>query len=113
MCDVTKHLGDVIRELREQAGMTKADLSRAASVDQATISRIERHQQYLLTQENLARVAQALGTTAPELERLAGTNGASIPPGWPTLEEWLRRDRYLTERQKEAILAVYQAYVRR
>lgn len=111
---MTKHLGDVVRELREQAGLTKADLSRRASVDQSTISRLESHQQYLLTPENLRRVAQALGTTAPDLERMAGNNSEpALPEGWPSLEEWLRRDRYLTEKQKAAIQAVYEAYVRR
>jgi transcriptional regulator with XRE-family HTH domain len=108
---VTRHMGDVIRELREQAGMTKADLSRAALVDLASLSRIESHKQYLLAPENLRRVAQALGTTAPELERMAGTNDVpSLPPNWPSLEEWLERDRYLTEAQKDAILRVYQGF---
>jgi transcriptional regulator with XRE-family HTH domain len=89
-------------------------LARAAGVDIASISRLENHKQHLLTQENLARIGQALGTSASELERLAGGNHEQpVPQRWPTLEELLARDQNLTGAQRDAILAVYRSYVRR
>jgi transcriptional regulator with XRE-family HTH domain len=65
----------VVRQLREDAGLSMTRLARAAGVDIASISRLENHKQHLLTQENLARIGQALGTSASELERLAGGTG--------------------------------------
>lgn len=106
------HMGDVIRQARERAGLTMGQLARKANVDIASISRIEGHKQHLLSQENLAKVAQALGTTATELERQTGANSYR-PAGWPTLKELLAADVNLTERQRQAILAVYRAYVER
>lgn len=110
---MARHMGDVIRQLRSDAGMNLRELSRAANVDIASLSRIESHKQHLLARQNLIRVAQALGTTATELERLAGTNGARLPEGWPTVEEVIDRDPNLTTLQKKALKAVYQGYVRR
>lgn len=109
---MTRHLGDVLRELREQAGLSMTKLAHRAGVDVASISRIEAHKQHLLSQENLAKVAQTLGVTVEDLERAVGGNSVP-PPGWPTLVEWLQRDRNLSEKQRQAILAVYEAYVRR
>jgi transcriptional regulator with XRE-family HTH domain len=111
---VTRHLGDVVRQLREDAGLSMSRLARASGVDLASISRLENHKQHLLTRENLARVAQALGSTATELERLAGGNHLEAAPSrWPTVEEVLARDRNLTDAQRDAIMTVYRSYVRR
>lgn len=106
------HMGDAIRQLRERAGMSMGQLARRADVDIASISRIEAHKQHLLSQENMARVAQALNVTVEELERQAGS-GNGLPPDWPTLQEVLARDRNLTDHQREALLAVYEGFVRR
>lgn len=110
------HLGDLIQQLRTEADLSIRGLSRLSGVDIASISRLENHQQHLLSRDNLAAVAQALGTSAEELERRAGLNGDAEPDDlmvrrrWPTLEEFLRRDRNLTEAQREVILAVYRSY---
>jgi len=109
-----RHLGDLIRELREEARLGVRDLERMSGVSSAVISRLENRHQGSVSAENLARLAQALGTTSDELWRRS-RDEADAPPrrDWPTLEEWLRRDRNLTDSQREAILRVYQSYVER
>lgn len=106
------HLGDIIRQLREEAGLGLRELARKARVDAGSLSKLENHDQHQLNDENLARVAQALGTTADHVRARAGTDMAEPPPRrWPTLEEWLARDRNLTDDQRKVILAVYRSYV--
>lgn len=110
---VARHLGELVQELREDAGHGVRDLGKASGVDSGIISRLERRQQASVSPENLSRLAQALGTTADELlRRTKDDTGQPARREWPTLEEWLRRDRNLTERQRQAILAVYEGYVR-
>lgn len=111
---MVRHMGDLIRELRDEAGLKVRELGREAGVDSAIISRLERHQQMSVSAENLSRLAQALGTTAEDLLARASEDEAQPPRrDWPTLEQWLRRDRNLTERQRAAILAVYEGFVQR
>jgi len=109
---VAIHLGDVVRELRESAGLSKNALARRAGIDVSLISRLENHIHHTLSPDNLARVAQALDVTVEEIHRRVGGNNRPPSPPMP-LEEWLARDPNLTDRQRAAILAVYEGFVRR
>ena len=118
---MTRHLGDVIRERRENwvnprdtngpRGMSKTRLARRAGVALSLISRIESHQHDLMTEDNLIKVAQALGTTMPELLREIGDPDA-VPPNELSLEEWLERDQRLTEAQRQIVVEVYRGLAR-
>jgi transcriptional regulator with XRE-family HTH domain len=108
-------VGDVLRELREDAGISMTELGRRANVDTSTLSRIERGIHRTITLENLARLAQALGTSVTAIEQQLGGNSDQPPPRrrWPTVEEVIERDRELTQIQKAALIAHYRSYVRR
>lgn len=89
------------------------ELAREARVDPSSLSKLERHQQHTLNPENLARVAQTLGTTAESLLAKVGEELDGPPPRrWPTVEEVLARDRNLTEEQRDVILRMYQVCTR-
>lgn len=108
------HLGDIIHDLRTEAGLGLRELARQARVDASSLSRLEAHDQHQLNEENLARVAQALGTNAGALlAKVEDEDGVPVPRRWPTLAEWLDRDRSLTSEQRDVILSVYRSYVRR
>lgn len=108
------HIGELIKALREDAGLSVRDLARASGVDSGIISRIENGKQRGLASQNLASVAQVLGTTADSLLRESRERDVVEMPKrtWPTLREWLDRDRNLTDKQRDAIEAVYEGYVR-
>lgn len=109
---VVNHLGDVVRELREDAGLSLSALSRRSGVDLSSLSRLERHIHHTMTMDNMAKVAQSLGTTVDAIkQRMAADGTEPISRRWPTLEEWLARDRNLTDHQRSIILAVYEGYV--
>jgi transcriptional regulator with XRE-family HTH domain len=109
-----RSVGDVLRELREDAGYSMTELARRANVDTSTLSRIERGIHNTITLENLARLAQALGTSVTAIEQRLGRNDGELPPrGWPTFEEVVRRDKELTEIQRDALVAHYRSYVHR
>lgn len=110
---MARHLGDVIRDLRQDAGLSKNALARRAGIDVSLISRLEGHVHHTMTADNIARIAQALGLTVEEIEQAAGANGDGRPRNEYPLDEWLARDPNLTDRQRAAIQAVYEAYVQR
>ncbi len=59
-------LGKRLRRLREQAGLTQAELARRAGVGRVTVVRIEKGRIYART-ETLRRLARALGTSLADL----------------------------------------------
>jgi transcriptional regulator with XRE-family HTH domain len=109
------HLGDLIRALREDQGLSMRELARRSNVDISTLSRLESHTHATMTRENITRVAQTLGVSVAEIEARLGQNDDQPPPRrrWPTYEEVVRRDKELTEFQKDALIAVYRSYVRK
>jgi transcriptional regulator with XRE-family HTH domain len=64
---MSTHLGDVVRESREGAGMSLRELSRRSNVDISLLSRLEAHKQHALSPDAVARLAQALDTTVAAL----------------------------------------------
>ena len=106
MCGMTRHLGDVLRDLREAVGLSKNRLARRSGVSLSLISRIEGHHHHTMTPDNLALIAQALGTTVEDIWQRVGSND-DHPSNDYSLEEWLRRDSQLTEGQRQIVLAVY------
>ena len=107
---MSRHLGDVLRELREDAHLSMSELARRSRVALSLISRIESHQHHTMTPDNLAMLAQALGVTVDDVRRRVGDTDGH-PSNECTLEEWLARDRNLTDDQRQVILSVYRSYV--
>ena len=115
-----RHLGEVIRELRQRRGLTKADVARLAHVDESSLSRLERGldvgkhepQQHNLSPANKAAVAQILGVTATELDRMTA-DGAVPPSERPSFEEFVSADPDLTPEQVEALVLVYRQFFSR
>ena len=93
--------------------MTKADLARMAEVDQSTLSRLEADppKQYNLSAANKARIAQVLGVTAVDLDRMTHEDGEA-PAHQPTFEEYVHNDPTLTPKQVEALLMIYRQFFR-
>ena len=74
------HLGEVIRELRKEAGRTLEDLAFAAGTDASNLFRVERGQQRY-TPELLEKIAEALGVTVSAMHMLAeGEKGEKQRP---------------------------------
>ena len=109
---VARHLGDVLRELRLERGLSKNALARRADLSVSVISRIESHFQHTMSRGNLARIAQALHVRVEDVEAMTGRNDEAARNEYP-LEEWLRRDGQLTDRQIAAVVAVYEGYTKR
>lgn len=93
--------------------MSLTELSRRANVDVSTLSRIERRIHHTMTLENLARIAQALGTSVTEVERLIGRGAPVAPAAECTVDAAVNRHRDLTESQKRALLAVFHSFLGR
>jgi transcriptional regulator with XRE-family HTH domain len=66
--DARRHLGQRIRELRKERGMSQTELAEKSDVSLITISRIERGERdpHVMT---LARIARGLGVQPFELLR--------------------------------------------
>ncbi|MGH9957397.1 MAG: helix-turn-helix domain-containing protein [Pyrinomonadaceae bacterium] len=60
-------IGEKIKNLREESGLTQRQLARKAGVDQGGLSKIERGLKANLTLEMLRRLARALGCSAADL----------------------------------------------
>lgn len=60
-------LGSRIKRMRMLSGMTQAELSRAARITQATISRLEAEMMHELKMEALVRLAKALSVSTDYL----------------------------------------------
>lgn len=102
--------GETIRHLREARGLTMVDLARAAGIDHATISRLERGLQRDLTVSALVGLARALGVAvdtllavSPEVRRGSGALIGELGAAVAALEE-------LTERQQRHAAALLRAY---
>ena len=61
-------LGDLLKRLRSQAGLTQEELASAAGIDARTISDLERYRTIYPRARNAAAIADGLGLTAAERE---------------------------------------------
>jgi transcriptional regulator with XRE-family HTH domain len=102
--------GETIRHLREARGLTMVDLARAAGIDHAVVSRLERGLQRDLTVSALIGLARALGVAvdtllavSPEVRRGSGVLIGELGAAVAALEE-------LTERQQRYAAALLRAY---
>jgi transcriptional regulator with XRE-family HTH domain len=62
----TAHLGEAIREIREERGITSEGLAEAAALDKAHLNRAENHGRNF-TLATMGRIAQALGVSLSTL----------------------------------------------
>jgi len=66
MTQISKRLGDNIRRIRQEKGMSQGDISRALDMDRGYISRVENGSKNP-TILNLEKMAKALGVPVAEL----------------------------------------------
>ena len=66
MTQISKKLGQNIKRIREEKGMSQGDISRVLNMDRGYISRIESGQKNP-TVANLGRIANALGVSIDQL----------------------------------------------
>lgn len=68
---VLKNLGDAIRRLRTDKGLSQEALAADAELDRSYVGGIERGE-HNITMMNLRKIADALGTAPSEILALAG-----------------------------------------
>ncbi len=79
-------LGELVRRLREQAGLSIRGLAAESGVNHANIVRLESGEQAAPKRESLERIAHALGVEAADLLTLAGyATGEALPSFTPYL----------------------------
>lgn len=66
MTTISKKLGDNIRRIREEKGMSQGDICRITEMDRGYISRVENGSKNP-TISNLEKIAKALGVKPDEL----------------------------------------------
>lgn len=66
MSQISKKLGDNIKRIREEKGMSQGDISRALNMDRGYISRVESGQKNP-TISNIEKIAKALGVSPDKL----------------------------------------------
>jgi transcriptional regulator with XRE-family HTH domain len=69
---VAKSIGRVIRELREEVGLSRAALARAAKLDPAALAHIEKEERRELRFTTICRLSVALGIPTDEIAARAG-----------------------------------------
>ena len=73
-------IGPVVRSLREQHGLTQADLARRARIDRSYLSRLEgSSRKSRVDSVRLARIAAALDVTLDEILIAAGVQPSQHP----------------------------------
>ncbi len=60
-------MGYKIKELREKAGLTQAQLAQKSGVSRVTIAMMEVKKDYVTTTKTLVKIAEALDTTVDAL----------------------------------------------
>jgi transcriptional regulator with XRE-family HTH domain len=101
---VAKSLGRVIRDLRQEAGLTRAELARAANLDPAALTHIEKEDRTELRFTTVCQLSAALGISTDEFAVRAGLlkakgvvrgrpsgKGAALLAGLNALESLLAR----------------------
>ncbi|GAA3059220.1 helix-turn-helix transcriptional regulator [Kitasatospora albolonga] len=107
-------LGEYIREQRRNAQYSLRQLADAAGVSNPYLSQIERGLRKP-SAEILQQIAKALRISAETLYVQAGIleeRPQAEPGETPGLRAAVLADRQLNERQKQALLAVYEAFLK-
>lgn len=111
MASVATRLGSLIRRQREINELTLRELAERAGISNPYLSQIERG-----LREPSERVVEALARSlklpVDEVLKEAGLGGDAEPPS-TSVEEAIRADPQLTQRQRRALLDVYRAFVGR
>lgn len=105
-------LGNAIRRLRENAGMTQADLSERTGIQRPNISRIERGGQ-MPGADILLQLARALDVTPDEIYRAAGHVVMETGDGYQTrtpLTQLLIVASELDEQYQQVLLDVAEVF---
>lgn len=100
-------LGEFIRDQRSSARLSLRKLSELAGISNPYLSQIERGLRKP-SAEILQQIAKALRISAETLYVRAGILEERVDDG--DLEGEILRDRFLTEEQKQSLIAVYQAF---
>jgi transcriptional regulator with XRE-family HTH domain len=104
-------LGEYIREQREQAEVSLRQLARTAGVSNPYLSQVERGLKRP-SAEILQQIAQGLRISAETLYVRAGLLDERDGERVPTVSAAVTSDPELTQRQKRALLDVYDAFRR-
>jgi transcriptional regulator with XRE-family HTH domain len=104
-------LGDFIRAQRELAHMSVRRLADLAGVSNPYLSQIERGLRRP-SAEILQQLAKALKISVEALYVRAGFLSVDDDKGGPRVREAIADDPLLTPEQKEALIAVYESYLR-
>ncbi len=100
------HLGTVIRSLREQKGLTQAELAERANLNQSWLSRIENMERDRVDAHHLAVIAQALEVSIEEIYVAAGlaeSTDRTADLRWRAME---RIFRAMPDDRQEELLAI-------
>ncbi len=104
-------LGQAIRAIRQEAGLSQKELAEAAGIDQSYMSMIESDQRRNPGTRIMARLAQALRVSMDELAARAGY----LPRAQPSdalAEQAMRLFRQLPRWRQEDVVAQLELYLR-
>jgi len=104
-------LGQAIRTIRQEVGLTQKDLAIAAGIDQSYLSMIESGQRGNPGTRIIARLAQALQVSIDDLAARAGYMPEADPMD-PLSERAVRLFRQLPRWRQEDVLAQLELYLR-
>jgi len=104
-------LGQAIREIRQEVGVTQKNLAEAAGIDQSYLSMIESDQRRNPGTKVIARLAQALQISIDDLVSRAGYLPRSTPDD-PLSDRAVRLFRQLPRWRQEDVLAQLELYLR-
>ena len=104
-------LGQAIRAIREQVGLSQKELADAAGIDQSYMSMIESGQRSNPGTRIIARLAQALQVSIDDLAADAGYLPRAEEPD-PLTEQALRLFRQLPRWRQQDVVAQLQLYLR-
>lgn len=93
--------GTLVRRLREDRGMTQADLAAASGVDQPNVSAIETGRR----NPSAATFARLVASCGYELAAVAGDRTVFLPPD-PEVEPTAAPPAMTTEERRRALVAV-------
>jgi transcriptional regulator with XRE-family HTH domain len=100
-------LGELVRKLRVEAGMSTHKLAELAGVNQSNISRLELGQAPRSTMSSLTRIAEVLGIDPARLYKAAGITDADA--ALPSLRPYLRsKYSHLPKAKVEELVAFFE-----